>query len=384
MRALASLKLDPEDRPSSHSPPMSLNNNNSNSGMNTTPSYPCGPYPGVPSPPMSLLTPGQLLAANHTAAALMAAGLPVSSLFAHHTLFGGWPTAHNTSPPPQPQTPIKSGKKSMLNLNNNNNNNDNNNEYVRLDKKTLKRKAQPRTVLAETPPLSPPTSGSSPDTAPTLTKDPSRDKTFTCKVCSRSFGYKHVLQNHERTHTGEKPFSCTECGKRFTRDHHLKTHMRLHTGEKPYHCSYCERQFVQVANLRRHILVHTKERPYGCELCQAKFADSNQLKAHALTHAAEVADRPLKGARKSVDVRRVVRPPPITKPLAPLLVTACSEPEQTEPEDLSVGARNHSLSSAPDSSLSPVSMSDPEDLDDAAALYLQQRQAKLRRHMEHR
>ena len=41
-----------------------------------------------------------------------------------------------------------------------------------------------------------------------------RDKVFTCNVCNRSFGYKHVLQNHERTHTGEKPFECKECHKR--------------------------------------------------------------------------------------------------------------------------------------------------------------------------
>ena len=89
-----------------------------------------------------------------------------------------------------------------------------------------------------------------------------REKVFTCNICNRSFGYKHVLQNHERTHTGEKPFECKECHKRFTRDHHLKTHMRLHTGEKPYNCTHCDRQFVQVANLRRHLRVHTGERPY--------------------------------------------------------------------------------------------------------------------------
>ncbi|XP_076045838.1 uncharacterized protein LOC143028083 [Oratosquilla oratoria] len=113
------------------------------------------------------------------------------------------------------------------------------------------------------------------------------DRVFTCKICNRSFGYKHVLQNHERTHTGEKPFECKECHKRFTRDHHLKTHMRLHTGEKPYHCTHCDRQFVQVANLRRHLRVHTGERPYACELCAARFSDSNQLKAHMLIHKGE-------------------------------------------------------------------------------------------------
>lgn len=114
-----------------------------------------------------------------------------------------------------------------------------------------------------------------------------RDRVFRCNICDRSFGYKHVLQNHERTHTGEKPFQCTECNKRFTRDHHLKTHMRLHTGEKPYQCDHCDRQFVQVANLRRHLRVHTGERPYSCEMCDSKFSDSNQLKAHNLIHRGE-------------------------------------------------------------------------------------------------
>lgn len=114
-----------------------------------------------------------------------------------------------------------------------------------------------------------------------------RDKVFTCGTCHRCFGYKHVLQNHERTHTGEKPFECNICQKKFTRDHHLKTHMRLHTGEKPYQCTHCDRQFVQVANLRRHLRVHTGERPYQCELCSSRFSDSNQLKAHMLIHKGE-------------------------------------------------------------------------------------------------
>ncbi|UYV78921.1 BCL6 [Cordylochernes scorpioides] len=116
---------------------------------------------------------------------------------------------------------------------------------------------------------------------------PNRDKKFKCSDCNMSFGYKHVLQNHQRIHTGEKPFQCPVCQKRFTRDHHLKTHMRLHTGEKPYVCPECKKEFVQVANLRRHIRTHTGEKPYECSICPSRFSDSNQLKAHNLIHKGE-------------------------------------------------------------------------------------------------
>ncbi|XP_076231170.1 krueppel isoform X2 [Calliopsis andreniformis] len=258
---------------------------------------------------LSMLTPQQFLAASRTAA-LMAAGIPVSlhatlaaspSLYRHHqTLFGGWAPPAASSPPspihhsPGPLSPALSIKSTSRRATSNSSNNNNNNNVVsssgdRMSKKgqTTKRKGtkvKTENVAAAvegSAPLSPPTSVS-----PEAGKD-GRDKVFTCGVCSRSFGYKHVLQNHERTHTGEKPFECPECHKRFTRDHHLKTHMRLHTGEKPYHCSHCDRQFVQVANLRRHLRVHTGERPYACELCSAKFSDSNQLKAHLLIHKGE-------------------------------------------------------------------------------------------------
>ncbi|XP_072744441.1 protein krueppel isoform X2 [Anoplolepis gracilipes] len=127
----------------------------------------------------------------------------------------------------------------------------------------------------------------SPTISPETGEKKNKKQNFICNVCKRGFGYKHVLQNHERTHTGEKPFQCPVCHKRFTRDHHLKTHMRLHTGEKPYCCKFCQRRFVQVANLRRHVRVHTGERPYLCRHCNNRFSDSNQLKAHVMVHNGE-------------------------------------------------------------------------------------------------
>ncbi|XP_050092619.1 protein krueppel [Anopheles aquasalis] len=385
VRTLQGMNRD-EERSLSVSPPLTGQRQQHQLGMSLqhSPSLYGGFHPATASA-MGMFAP-QLLAANQTAAALMAAGLPMSlraslatGLFPPHAaLFGAWapptPNSNNSSPPP-PQSPIspalshKSSKSLklansaaiLLNNNNNssstnNNNNNNNNHIVSTtseilpqQKKQTKRKHQassrkeqqqqqqaallhgnsgttsssshlhhhhhlmrsphhhhhhhhhhsipvdiPGHDMVSPGPISPPTSGSSPQSNGSVelpatittssTRDPSRDKVFTCKICNRSFGYKHVLQNHERTHTGEKPFECPECHKRFTRDHHLKTHMRLHTGEKPYSCTHCDRQFVQVANLRRHLRVHTGEKPYECEMCEQKFSDSNQLKAHMLSH----------------------------------------------------------------------------------------------------
>ncbi|XP_052903274.1 protein krueppel [Anopheles moucheti] len=546
VRTLQGMNRD-EERSLSVSPPLTGQRQQHHLGMSFqhTPSLYGGFHPATASA-MGMLAP-QLLAANQTAAAaLMAAGLPMSlraslatGLFPPHAaLFGAWapptPTSNNSSPPP-PQSPIspalshKSSKSLKLSAaaaanNNNNSSSTNNNHIVSTTseilpqtKKLTKRKHQAAsrkesaashhhhhlhhlmrspshshphhlTIPVDIPvspgPISPPTSGSSPQsngsvelptTITTTTtsnnnntssstscssvtsRDPSRDKVFTCKICSRSFGYKHVLQNHERTHTGEKPFECPECHKRFTRDHHLKTHMRLHTGEKPYSCTHCDRQFVQVANLRRHLRVHTGEKPYECEMCDQKFSDSNQLKAHMLSHSgqkpfhcdrcnssyrrrhhllhhkcglpspptpavspaasgdhlsdhaksvcggSESSDLSLDGLSKIPTTPGMLlhqKFPGLTLPLsfgplpevkaesgaAAMDLRASSRsrtpqqiahikselPEQTEPEDLSMHSPR-----------SPVSMEELDELDDAATLYLKQRQQLLQQQQQH-
>ncbi|RZF33436.1 hypothetical protein LSTR_LSTR014443 [Laodelphax striatellus] len=228
-----------------------VNNNNTSKNNNHHHNNNLHPRGLGPAFSPGLLTPGQLFPSHFMSPLALHAG----------TLFHHWAAQQQQISPPMP-----AGVRG-----------------VRKQEKVLREEISPEPAPA---PLSPPTSGSSPQSNDGSSKD-SREKVFTCGICNRSFGYKHVLQNHERTHTGEKPFECPQCHKRFTRDHHLKTHMRLHTGEKPYHCTHCDRNFVQVANLRRHLRVHTGERPYACELCSSRFSDSNQLKAHTLIHKGE-------------------------------------------------------------------------------------------------
>lgn len=290
-----------------------------------------GLFSAATGSPLNMLTPQMFAAANQSPqmAALLAARLNSASNFYSQTLFP-WqlPPMNNASPPISPISlglSVKSLKKINNDMVSTTTNDSTKNDLKsspisNSKKKGNKRKTnnykkqrnlslyQPYANL-DTPttnshsvspgPISPPRSGSSPQSIGSIEhQSPSsssvhatphkqetpRDKSFTCKTCNRSFGYKHVLQNHERTHTGEKPFVCPECDKRFTRDHHLKTHIRLHTGEKPYSCDFCDRQFTQVANLRRHLRVHTGEKPYTCQKCNLKFSDSNQLKAHVVIH----------------------------------------------------------------------------------------------------
>ncbi|XP_018318612.1 protein krueppel-like isoform X2 [Agrilus planipennis] len=344
-------------------------------------------FPSFPN--AGIFTPSQILMASQLMAA-SGLGLPANPAFFHPGLFTTttWPISSPPSPPnsaEQVSPAFKSRK----------NNNNNVVSSSSSDVKTTKRKAA-RKIEEEAMPLSPPMSTSSPpsSTADLGVKD-NRDKQFTCGVCKRSFGYKHVLQNHERTHTGEKPFECPECHKRFTRDHHLKTHMRLHTGERPYHCDHCDRHFVQVANLRRHLRVHTGERPYACEHCQARFSDSNQLKAHLLIHTDE---KPFSCEKCHTRFRRrhhllhhkcgvttissdkEPSPDPseiheddhlhpsrniLRVPIEPLLTfpLTVNLPEQTEPEDLSMttGLHSHSSGESTRSRSPPSSKDDMED-----------------------
>lgn len=185
---------------------------------------------------LSLLAPHLLANQTAAAAALMMAnpswpiqlraqlassiGLPSPSPF----FPPGWPmtpplshkSATNSPPPTSPLSPVQHSKK-MAKITNNNYTNMNNNHIVVSTTTDLmikkKRKVDDKNDHTVPGSISPPTSSSSPQSsnnsgefASSSSRDPTKDKVFTCKICNRSFGYKHVLQNHERTHTGEVNF----------------------------------------------------------------------------------------------------------------------------------------------------------------------------------
>ncbi|XP_058825226.1 uncharacterized protein LOC131685496 [Topomyia yanbarensis] len=105
-----------------------------------------------------------------------------------------------------------------------------------------------------------------------------------CKLCNRSYKYKHALETHLRRHRGDKPYKCTDCEKAFVVPFELRRHMRTHTGAKPYKCKYCERQFSDFGSKIKHERTHTGERPYVCEICEKSFTYSHVLNSHMLIH----------------------------------------------------------------------------------------------------
>jgi len=64
---------------------------------------------------------------------------------------------------------------------------------------------------------------------PPSSSRPRQTRPFKCTVCGKEFGYKHVLQNHERTHTGEKPYKCPQCPYAACRRDMITRHMRTHS-----------------------------------------------------------------------------------------------------------------------------------------------------------
>jgi uncharacterized Zn-finger protein len=61
----------------------------------------------------------------------------------------------------------------------------------------------------------------------TQLKVTTKQKSFGCPLCVKSFSYKQYLKIHMRVHTGEKPYRCSLCIKSFSRLSTLKTHVKF-------------------------------------------------------------------------------------------------------------------------------------------------------------
>ncbi|XP_074037361.1 uncharacterized protein [Leptinotarsa decemlineata] len=114
-----------------------------------------------------------------------------------------------------------------------------------------------------------------------------REKPFQCRICSKSFNQRCTLNKHEKIHTGVKPFQCNICSKSFFFKNKLKTHEKIHTGEKPFQCKICSRSYTDSSNLKKHEKIHTGEKPFRCSICSKSFNHGSNLKKHEKIHTGE-------------------------------------------------------------------------------------------------
>ena len=109
-----------------------------------------------------------------------------------------------------------------------------------------------------------------------------KEKPFSCEVCSKEFSLKCGLQQHMRTHTQEKPFLCHWCGRAFSQIGNLKTHHHQHTEEAPFKCNTCGAGFRNRGNMQKHQRVHTN--PFLCKECGKSFKTIDRLRGHQMIH----------------------------------------------------------------------------------------------------
>ncbi|XP_037545269.1 zinc finger protein 16-like [Nematolebias whitei] len=92
-----------------------------------------------------------------------------------------------------------------------------------------------------------------------------------CLVVKECFEVKKSGGSVEKKQSRQNSFSCEDCGKTFNRKGNLKRHVIIHTGEKEFVCDLCGQRFGRKSTLNTHMIVHTGQKAFACDLCGQGF-----------------------------------------------------------------------------------------------------------------
>ncbi|CAG2110921.1 unnamed protein product, partial [Medioppia subpectinata] len=117
-----------------------------------------------------------------------------------------------------------------------------------------------------------------------------KKNTFTCQWpgCEYTSHYKHRLDTHQNSHTGERPFICEwpDCDKAFTDPSGLRTHMNIHQNVQPFACQWpgCTYRSSDHSSRYKHYKkVHKKSRR-GPTLTLNPWAEGPEVPIATRTH----------------------------------------------------------------------------------------------------
>ena len=117
---------------------------------------------------------------------------------------------------------------------------------------------------------------------PRIQKNPHiQEKPYSCKVCSKSFFRLNYLKRHEAIHSDVKRYECPHCEFRSHLKGNLIRHLNTHNRqEKSFACKVCSKTFSENMNLKRHDVTHSDVKRYECPHCEFRSHWKGNLTLH--------------------------------------------------------------------------------------------------------
>ncbi|KAI6182170.1 hypothetical protein M3Y97_00351500 [Aphelenchoides bicaudatus] len=83
----------------------------------------------------------------------------------------------------------------------------------------------------------------------------SKQDSFICSKCSKTFSTLSALQGHSHIHINRK-FQCKQCRQCFSSHNRLQSHLKRHSTEKQVKCQICDKLFQKQELLSEHMKIH--------------------------------------------------------------------------------------------------------------------------------
>lgn len=104
---------------------------------------------------------------------------------------------------------------------------------------------------------------------------------YECDVCSKKFVTRERLFAHRRLHLGKR-FICSQnqCNFKARSSTALRNHIMMKHMERRFQCFICSKKFGSKQNLEQHEVVHTGMTSWHCHICDTSFKRQHHFKTH--------------------------------------------------------------------------------------------------------